>query len=163
MKCPYCAAPDSRVVDSRTTDDGNSIRRRRECTVCGKRFTTYEAVEKVPLMVIKNDGSRAVFDRDKLMRGIIRSCYKRDIPAEKILKLTDDIERELRNTMKHEIPSKVIGEVVMKYLKTFDKVAYIRFASVYRKFSDIDNFKQELANLADTNDNEKTTKTKKAH
>ena len=146
MKCPFCAAPDSRVVDSRTTDDGNSIRRRRECTVCGKRFTTYEAIEKMPLMVIKNDGSRAVFDKEKLLKGIIRSCYKRDIPAEKIIELADDIEKEVRNTM-NEIPSKIIGEVVMKYLKTFDKVAYIRFASVYRKFSDIDNFKQELENL----------------
>ena len=147
MKCPFCAAPDSRVVDSRTTDDGNSIRRRRECTVCGKRFTTYEAVEKVPLMVIKNDGRRAVFDKEKLLKGIIRSCYKRDIPAEKIIKLADELEKELRNMMRHEISSKTIGEVVMKYLKTFDKVAYIRFASVYRKFSDIDNFKQELENL----------------
>lgn len=147
MKCPFCAAPDSRVVDSRTIDDGNSIRRRRECTVCGKRFTTYEAVEKVPLMVIKNDGRRAVFDKEKLLKGIIRSCYKRDIPAEKIIKLADEIEKELRNMMRHEISSKTIGEVVMKYLKTFDKVAYIRFASVYRKFSDIDNFKQELENL----------------
>ena len=147
MKCPFCAAPDSRVVDSRTTDDGNSIRRRRECTVCGKRFTTYEAVEKVPLMVIKNDGRRAVFDKEKLLKGIIRSCYKRDIPAEKIIKLADEIEKELRNMMRHDRSSKTIGEVVMKYLKTFDKVAYIRFASVYRKFSDIDNFKQELENL----------------
>ena len=151
MKCPFCAAPDSRVVDSRTIDDGNSIRRRRECTVCGKRFTTYEAVEKVPLMVIKNDGRRAVFDKEKLLKGIIRSCYKRDIPAEKIIKLADEIEKELRNMMKHEISSKTIGEVVMKYLKTFDKVAYICFASVYRKFSDIDNFKQELENLNATN------------
>ena len=151
MKCPFCASPDSRVVDSRTIDDGNSIRRRRECTVCGKRFTTYEAVEKVPLMVIKNDGRRAVFDKEKLLKGIIRSCYKRDIPAEKIIKLADEIEKELRNMMKHEISSKTIGEVVMKYLKTFDKVAYIRFASVYRKFSDIDNFKQELENLNATN------------
>ena len=151
MKCPFCAAPDSRVVDSRTIDDGNSIRRRRECTVCGKRFTTYEAVEKVPLMVIKNDGRRAVFDKEKLLKGIIRSCYKRDIPAEKIIKLADEIEKELRNMMKHEISSKTIGEVVMKYLKTFDKVAYIRFASVCRKFSDIDNFKQELENLNASN------------
>ena len=151
MKCPFCAAPDSRVVDSRTIDDGNSIRRRRECTVCGKRFTTYEAVEKVPLMVIKNDGRRAVFDKENVLKGIIRSCYKRDIPAEKIIKLADEIEKELRNMMKHEISSKTIGEVVMKYLKTFDKVAYIRFASVYRKFSDIDNFKQELENLNATN------------
>ncbi len=147
MKCPYCAAPDSRVVDSRTTDDGNSIRRRRECPACGRRFTTYEAVERTPLMVIKNDGKRAVFDKNKLLNGIIRSCYKRDIPAEKILNLADDIEKELRNTMKHEISSKAIGEVVMRYLKGFDKVAYIRFASVYRKFSDVDSFKQELDNL----------------
>ena len=147
MKCPFCAAPDSRVVDSRTTDDGNSIRRRRECTVCGKRFTTYEAIEKMPLMVIKNDGSRAVFDKEKLLKGIIRSCYKRDIPAEKIIELADDIEKEVRNTMKHEIPSKIIGEVVMKYLKTFDKVAYIRFASVYRDFQDVDEFVRELEKI----------------
>lgn len=156
MKCPFCTAPDSRVVDSRTTDDGNSIRRRRECTACGKRFTTYEVIEKVPLMVIKNDGKRAVFDKEKLLKGIIHSCYKRDIPAEKIINLADDIEKELRNTMKREIPSKVIGEVVMKYLKTFDKVAYIRFASVYRKFSDIDNFKQELENLNTINQHNNT-------
>ncbi len=147
MKWPLCASTESRVVDSRTTDDGNSIRRRRECTACGRRFTTYEAVEKIPLMVIKNDGKRAVFDKEKLLKGIIRSCYKRDIPAEKIIRLADDIERDIRNTMKHEIPSKLIGEFVMKYLKTFDQVAYIRFASVYRKFSDIDNFKRELENL----------------
>ena len=160
MKCPFCTAPDSRVVDSRTTDDGNSIRRRRECTACGKRFTTYEVVEKIPLMVIKNDGKRAVFDKEKLLKGIIRSCYKRDIPAEKIIKLADDIEKELLNTMKHEISSKTIGEVVMKYLKTFDKVAYIRFASVYRKFSDIDNFKQELENLNALNKNNTNNATK---
>ncbi len=158
MKCPFCTAPDSRVVDSRTTDDGNSIRRRRECTACGKRFTTYEVVEKIPLMVIKNDGKRAVFDKEKLLKGIIRSCYKRDIPAEKIILLADNIEKELRNTMKHEIPSKVIGEVVMKYLKSFDKVAYIRFASVYRKFSDIDNFKQELENLNSSTNSNNITK-----
>jgi len=147
MRCPFCKEIDSRVIDSRGADDGNTIRRRRECTSCGKRFTTYEVIEKVPLMVIKNDGRRVIFDRNKLLNGLIRSCDKRDISTERIIDLTDEIEKELRNTMDREISTAAIGELVMKKLKDFDEVAYIRFASVYRKFTDISNFKDELEGL----------------
>ncbi len=147
MRCPFCKQIDSRVIDSRGADDGNSIRRRRECTSCGRRFTTYESVEKLPLMVIKNDGRRVVFDRDKLLNGLIRSCDKRDIPVGHIVALADEIERELRNTMEREVTTRAIGELVMEKLKSFDEVAYIRFASVYRKFADISMFKEELEEL----------------
>ena len=147
MRCPYCKQLDSRVIDSRGADDGNSIRRRRECTACGRRFTTYEVVEKMPLIVIKNDGRRVVFDHDKLLNGLIRSCDKRNIPTEKIVALADEIERELRNTMDREVTTKAIGELVMEKLRKFDEVAYIRFASVYRKFADISMFKEELEEL----------------
>ena len=147
MRCPYCKELDSRVIDSRAADDGNSIRRRRECTSCGRRFTTYEVVEKMPLMVIKNDGRRVVFDKNKILNGLIRSCEKRNIPTEQVLALADEIERELRNTMEREITTKAIGELVMEKLKNFDEVAYIRFASVYRKFEDISMFKEELEEL----------------
>ena len=147
MRCPFCKEEDSRVVDSRAADDGNTIRRRRECTSCGKRFTTYETVEKIPLMVIKNDGRRVVFDRNKLLNGLIRSCDKRDIPTERIVALADEIEKELRNTMDREVYTRDIGELVMEKLKDFDEVAYIRFASVYRKFADISGFREELEAL----------------
>ena len=147
MRCPYCKELDSRVIDSRAADDGNSIRRRRECTSCGRRFTTYEVVEKMPLMVIKNDGRRVVFDKNKILNGLIRSCEKRNIPTEQVVALADEIERELRNTMEREIKTKAIGELVMEKLKNFDEVAYIRFASVYRKFADISMFKEELEEL----------------
>ena len=147
MRCPFCKKADSRVIDSRAADDGNTIRRRRECTGCGKRFTTYEVVEKIPLMVIKNDGRRVVFDRNKLLNGLIRSCDKRDIPTERIVSLANDIEKELRNTMDREVTAQAIGELVMEKLKGFDEVAYIRFASVYRKFADISNFRDELDGL----------------
>ena len=147
MCCPFCKKADSRVIDSRAADDGNTIRRRRECTGCGKRFTTYEVVEKIPLMVIKNDGRRVVFDRNKLLNGLIRSCDKRDIPTERIVSLANDIEKELRNTMDREVTTKAIGELVMEKLRNFDEVAYIRFASVYRKFADISNFRDELEDL----------------
>ena len=147
MRCPFCKEEDSRDIDSRAADDGNSIRRRRECSQCGRRFTTYEVVEKTPLMVIKHDGRRVLFDRDKLLKGLIRSCDKRDIPTDRIVALTDEIERELRNTMDREITTKAIGELVMEKLKNFDEVAYIRFASVYRKFADISMFKEELEEL----------------
>ena len=143
MRCPFCKEEDSRVIDSRSADDGNTIRRRRECTSCGKRFTTYETVEKIPLMVIKNDGRRVVFDRNKLLNGLIRSCDKRDIPTERIVALADEIEKELRNTMDREVYTRDIGELVMEKLKNFDEVAYIRFASVYRKFADISGFREE--------------------
>lgn len=147
MRCPFCKEEDSRVVDSRAADDGNTIRRRRECTSCGKRFTTYETVEKIPLMVIKNDGRRVVFDRNKLLNGLIRSCDKRDIPTERIVALADEIEKELRNTMDREVYTRDIGELVMEKLKNFDEVTYIRFASVYRKFADISGFREELEAL----------------
>ena len=147
MRCPFCKEEDSRVIDSRSADDGNTIRRRRECTSCGKRFTTYETVEKIPLMVIKNDGRRVVFDRNKLLNGLIRSCDKRDIPTERIVALADEIEKELRNTMNREVYTRDIGELVMEKLKNFDEVAYIRFASVYRKFADISGFREELEAL----------------
>ena len=147
MRCPYCKQLDSRVIDSRGADDGNSIRRRRECTACGRRFTTYEVVEKMPLIVIKNDGRRVVFDHDKLLYGLIRSCDKRNIPTEKVVALADEIERELRNTMDREVTTKAIGELVMEKLRNFDEVAYIRFASVYRKVADISMFKEELEEL----------------
>lgn len=144
MRCPFCKKPDSRVVDSRAADDGNTIRRRRECSGCGRRFTTYEILERAPLMVIKNDGRREPFDRDKLLNGLIRSCDKRDISMERIVTLGNDIERELRNTMEREVTARSIGELVMEKLKDFDEVAYIRFASVYRKFRDISSFQNEL-------------------
>ncbi len=147
MRCPFCKMADSRVIDSRSAEEGKTIRRRRECTSCGKRFTTYEVIEKIPLIVIKNDGRRVVFDRDKLMTGLIRSCDKRDISMDRIVNLTDEIEKELRNTMDREVSTRAIGELVMGKLKTFDEVAYIRFASVYRKFADISNFKDELEGL----------------
>ena len=147
MRCPFCKEEDSRVVDSRAADDGNTIRRRRECASCGKRFTTYETVEKIPLMVIKNDGRRVVFDRNKLLNGLIRSCDKRDIPTERIVALAEEIEKELRNTMDREVYTRDIGELVMEKLKNFDEVAYIRFASVYRKFADISGFREELEAL----------------
>ena len=147
MRCPNCKELDSRVIDSRAADDGNSIRRRRECTSCNRRFTTYEVVEKMPLMVIKNDGRRVVFEKDKLLNGLIRSCEKRNIATDRIVTLADEIERELRNTMDREVTTKAIGELVMEKLKNFDEVAYIRFASVYRKFADISMFKEELEEL----------------
>lgn len=147
MKCPFCNHNDSRVIDSRSAEDGTTIRRRRECVSCGRRFTTYEVVEKLPLMVIKQDGRREVFKRDKILNGVIRSCDKRDISMERIVGLVNAIERDIRNTMEQEIPSAKIGELVMNRLKEFDEVAYIRFASVYRKFTDIGSFMQELNEL----------------
>ena len=150
MRCPYCGKADSRVVDSRAADEGATIRRRRECTGCGRRFTTYEVVEKVPLKVIKNDGRREPFKQEKLLNGLIRSCEKRDIPMERIVRLANEIEREVRNTMEREIPSKKLGQLVMDHLRDFDEVAYIRFASVYRKFADIGNFITELDELRES-------------
>ena len=144
MKCPFCKQADSRVIDSRAAEDGTTIRRRRECNGCGKRFTTYEVVEKLPLMVVKQDGRREVFKRDKILNGVVRSCDKRDISMERIVALVNEIERDVRNTMEQEVPSSKIGELVMNRLKDFDEVAYIRFASVYRKFADISSFLDEL-------------------
>jgi len=147
MKCPYCQHADSRVIDSRAADEGNAIRRRRECSSCGRRFTTYETVEKMPLMVVKRDGRREAFNRDKILNGIIRSCDKRDISMERILSFVGSVERDIRNTMVQEVTSDKIGEMVLKRLRSFDEVAYIRFASVYRRFADISSFLEELNNL----------------
>ena len=135
------------MVDSRSADDGSTIRRRRECGKCGRRFTTYEAVEKMPLMVVKRDGRREPFDRNKITNGIIRSCDKRDISMERITEFANSIERDIRNTMAQEVESNKIGELLMERLKDFDEVAYIRFASVYRRFADISNFLEELKGL----------------
>ncbi len=147
MKCPFCKYADSRVMDSRAADDGNAIRRRRECLSCGRRFTTYETVEQIPLMVIKNDGCREAFQQEKLLNGLIRSCDKRDISMERIVALSHSIEREIRNLADREVESRVIGELVMEKLKDFDDVAYIRFASVYRKFADISSFQNAMESL----------------
>ncbi|WP_302816593.1 transcriptional regulator NrdR [Selenomonas flueggei] len=147
MRCPFCKQPDSRVIDSRAADEGTTIRRRRECSKCGRRFTTYEVVERLPLMVVKRDNRREPFSRDKLLTGIIRSCDKRDISMEQITNFVAEIEHEIRNRTEPEVPSEKIGEIVMERLKDFDEVAYIRFASVYRKFDDITNFIEELETL----------------
>lgn len=144
MKCPYCGHPDTRVIDSRSAEDNNSIRRRRSCDECGKRFTTYEKVETIPLIIIKRDENREAFDRVKIEQGILHACYKRPVPAEAIKKAVDEIELELINKEEKEIPSSVIGEIVMDKLKELDPVAYVRFASVYRQFKDVNTFMDEL-------------------
>lgn len=147
MKCPYCGHLDSRVVDSRPADEYDSIRRRRECLSCGKRFTTYETVERLPLIVIKKDGSRQSFEKDKVLRGMIRACEKRPVAMNTLMKLTDEIEQELQNSLDREISTQKIGELVMERLKDVDEVAYVRFASVYRQFKDINTFMEELNKL----------------
>ena len=147
MKCPYCENEDSKVIDSRHTEDGKAIRRRRECLSCQKRFTTYESVETLPLIVIKKDGSREMFDRSKIMNGLMRSCEKRPVPVAKLEALVDDIEQKLSNSLDKEIPSSVIGEYVMDGLRNLDEVAYVRFASVYRQFKDVNSFMDELQRL----------------
>lgn len=147
MKCPYCGYSESKVIDSRPADDGASIRRRRECLSCAKRFTTYETVESVPLVVVKKDGSRQSFDRSKILGGLIKACEKRPVPLETLEKAVTDIEQKLLGSMEREIPSERVGELVMEQLKTIDQVAYVRFASVYRQFQDIDSFMAELNKL----------------
>ncbi len=147
MRCPYCKEEDSRVIDSRSADDGRAIRRRRECVACGKRFTTYEAVESVPLIVVKNDGAREPFQREKILKGLVHAFNKRDVSVEKINELARLAEFEVRGLMEREIKSRVIGEIVMNKLKDFDEVAYIRFASVYRKFADVEGYITELRAL----------------
>ena len=144
MKCPYCNAPDSRVVDSRPSDDDCRIRRRRECVSCGRRFTTYEAVETTPLLLVKKDGSRELFDREKLLKSMLKACEKRPVTYEELEGIVDRIERELTNSMAAEVSTSRIGELVMQYLKDLDKVAYVRFASVYKDFRDIDTFVQVI-------------------
>lgn len=147
VRCPYCAYPESKVIDSRPTDESSSIRRRRECLSCGKRFTTYEIVERVPMVVVKKDGSRQSFDRSKILGGLIKACEKRPVPLETLEKAVTDIEQKLLGSMEREIPSERVGELVMEQLKTIDQVAYVRFASVYRQFQDIDSFMAELNKL----------------
>ena len=146
MKCPYCGFQESKVVDSRPADDG-SIRRRRECLQCERRCTTYETVESLPMVVIKKDGSRQSFDRSKVLRGIQRSCEKRPVPVAEMERMTTEIEQELQNNLEREISTELVGEMVMDKLKKADEVAYVRFASVYRQFKDINTFMSELNKL----------------
>lgn len=147
MKCPFCENQDTKVIDSRPTEDGHAIRRRRECDACGKRFTTYEKVEQMILMVIKKDGSREAFDRNKIMNGIIRACEKRPVPIAEMEKIVDEIERGLNNMMEKEVESTFIGELIMERLRKLDEVAYVRFASVYRQFTDVNTFVAEIEKL----------------
>ena len=147
MKCPYCGELESKVIDSRPTEDGEKIRRRRECLRCGKRFTTYEIVETVPLMVIKKDRSRQVFDRQKLLGGMLRACEKRPVSYEMLERAVDNIEQSLLNSYEREVTSIHIGELAMEELKKVDEVAYVRFASVYRQFSDLNTFMNELKEM----------------
>ena len=144
MKCPFCSFEESKVIDSRPTDEGERIRRRRECMSCGKRFTTYEIIESVPIVVVKKDKSREVFDRDKLFNGMMRACEKRPVSVDVIERAIDDIEAEIQNSLDREVTSVKIGELVMDKLKEIDEVAYVRFASVYRQFKDINTFMDEL-------------------
>lgn len=151
MKCPYCENPETKVIDSRPTEDGHAIRRRRGCENCGKRFTTYEKVEEAIIMIIKKDGRREVFDKNKVASGIIKACEKRPVPMAEIERMTDDIERGLNNLMEKEVKSEFIGELVMDELKKVDEVAYVRFASVYRQFTDVNTFIKEIEKLVGPN------------
>ena len=147
MKCPYCNEADTKVIDSRPADDNSSIRRRRQCEGCGKRFTTYEKLETMPLMVIKKDNTREAYDRSKIEAGIIHSCHKRPVPPQQIGVMIDEIENQIFNREEREISTAVIGELVMEKLKQVDEVAYVRFASVYREFKDVSTFMEELGKL----------------
>lgn len=147
MKCPFCGYEESKVIDSRPTDEGEKIRRRRECISCAKRFTTYEIIESVPIVVVKKDKSRQAFDRVKLFNGMLRACEKRPVSIDQIEKVVTDIETELQNSLDREVTSVHIGELVMDKLKELDEVAYVRFASVYRQFKDINTFMDELTKL----------------
>lgn len=147
MKCPYCGFEESKVIDSRPTDEGQRIRRRRECLECAKRFTTYEVIESLPIIVIKKDKSRETFNRDKLMTGLLRACEKRPVSIDTLDRMIDDIEVIIQNSLDREVSSERIGELVMEKLKKIDEVAYVRFASVYRQFKDINTFMSELNKL----------------
>lgn len=151
MKCPFCCFEESKVIDSRPTDEGQRIRRRRECLGCGKRFTTYEIIESLPVIVIKKDGSREAFDRNKLMNGLLRACEKRPVSIDTLDKMIDEIEATLQNSLEREVSSEEIGRLVMEKLKRIDEVAYVRFASVYRQFKDINTFMRELNKLLANN------------
>ena len=147
MKCPYCLYPESKVIDSRPADDGQRIRRRRECIKCAKRFTTYEAIEGQPVIIIKRDKSRQVFDRTKLLSGMLRACEKRPVSLETLENAIDEIESQLQNSLEKEVSSVCVGEMALEKLKSIDEIAYVRFASVYRDFKDIDSFMAELKQL----------------
>ena len=147
MKCPYCNESDTKVIDSRPADDNSSIRRRRQCESCGKRFTTYEKLETMPLMVIKKDESRETYDRSKIEAGITHSCHKRPVSTQQINTVIDEIENQIFNMEEKEVPTSVIGELVMEKLKMLDEVAYVRFASVYREFKDVNTFIDEIGKL----------------
>ena len=147
MKCPFCGSPESKVVDSRPLEENNSIRRRRECLNCGKRFTTHEVIETVPIIVVKRDKSREVFDRNKLMGGILRACEKRPVSIEQIEAMVDSIEAKIQSSLDREITTSQIGELAMEEIKSVDEVSYVRFASVYRQFKDINTFMEELNKL----------------
>lgn len=147
MRCPVCNYAESKVIDSRAAEDNSMIRRRRECHHCGARFTTFEVIEKVPLMVRKKDGRRVVFERDKILNGLMKACEKRPVAVERMEQIASDIERELRANQQREVSSQEIGECIMRHLLTVDQVAYVRFASVYRQFADIESFKEALESL----------------
>lgn len=151
MKCPYCDYMESKVVDSRPTDEGQAIRRRRECMDCGKRFTTYEKIEEIPIIIVKKDGNRESYDRNKLLNGIIKSCEKRPVSINTIESIVDNIEKKISNSLEREITSIEIGEMVMNKLKDVDEVSYVRFASVYRQFKDVNSFMEELKRILDEN------------
>ncbi|MBE6723124.1 MAG: transcriptional regulator NrdR [Ruminococcaceae bacterium] len=158
MKCPFCGHEESKVIDSRPTDEGERIRRRRECLKCGKRFTTYEVIETVPVIVIKKDKSREAFDRDKLLRGLLRACEKRPVSLVTLEHLVDEIEVSLQNSLDREVESSKIGEYAMEKLKHIDEVAYVRFASVYRQFQDINTFMDELNEIIQARQKSSTEK-----
>ncbi len=147
MHCPFCHFEESKVIDTRSTEEGSAIRRRRECISCKNRFTTYEKIEEIPLIVVKKDGTRESFNRNKVLNGLIRACEKRPVSLEQIEQLVDRIETYLNNNLEKEVPSQMIGEMIMDALKELDEVAYVRFASVYRQFKDIDSFIDELTKL----------------
>ena len=158
MKCMYCGCEDSKVIDSRSTDDGKSIRRRRECNDCGRRFTTFETIEIVPFLIVKRDGTRQSYDRSKLKNGILRSCEKRPISMQQIDSIVDDIEKNLYNSLEEEVTSLKIGDMVMERLKDVDEVAYIRFAAVYRQFKDSATFFEEMSKIFNTSTAAKSRK-----
>lgn len=149
MRCPFCGYAESKVIDSRPAEEGATIRRRRECLACQKRFTTYEIMERLPLVVVKRDGSRQTFDKIKIMNGMLRACEKRPVSIQSLEKITDEIEQELQNSLEREVTTTEIGEMVMTRLKAVDEVAYVRFASVYRQFKDVNTFFEELSKLID--------------
>ena len=161
MKCPTCSYKETKVIDSRLSGDGASIRRRRECLKCKKRFTTYEYVEQVPLMVVKKDGRRQPFDRTRIIAGLLKACEKRPVSVDKIEEITSEIERAVQKRYEREVDSKQIGELIMERLSLLDEVAYVRFASVYRQFRDVNQFMNELQHILDRDKNSNKNKTKK--